>query len=492
MTDKPQHGADAPRESANDRVESMVAAFNERRGYYIGLTLAAVAVVVATLVFVNRDETAKDNFSPVWDAYTGVRTNVRADRSSAEDLARLDAALDKVRGTDAEASALWLSAIAHYGAAFTRDKPSFDEKRPHLEQAEARLKELEDQRFDHFLPAIARWYTSSGAPPVKQLLNRVDDDLSWAKENGYERPMPDKAPTAVLRTDLGDIYLRFYAALAPKHVENFLGLAKKGAYNGTAFHFVRGGIEPTGVAGGDPLSYFYNDPLNKDQILRWGTGTTGYGIPPAESRFRLVHERAIVTAQRRRQADWDNGSQFQILLAADPSLDRDYSPFAYVVEGMDVVEKFTKRRRASEHGPYKDDPRFGGPDKDGLLVEPVWIRKVIVYGEDGRAFEHGFPLRDGEKSLDGLKSTPVKALSETDLRVGRTLHDPKKLAKFRAGIDIPFPDDMATLADASPEGERRVLGDIDVEGSKPRDKKEDEKEGESDGGAKEEEEKPGK
>ena len=464
MTDKTPQDAEHHRAPSQDRVESALNAFSERRGFYLTLVVALLALVVVLLVIANKDEEREDHFSPVWDAYTSVRSNVWADRASEEDLTRLDEALEKVRNTDAEGSALWLSAIAHYGAAFTRDKPSFEEKRPHLEKAEERLKELQDKRFDHFLPAIARWYSNAGAPPVAELARRIDQDLSWAKEHGYERPTPDKAPTAVLRTDLGDIYLRFYAALAPKQVDNFLALARKGAYNGTAFHFVRGGIDAIGVSGGDPLTYFYNDPLNKDQILRWGNGTTGYGLPPAESRFRIVHERAIVTAQRLRRADWDNGAQFQILLQPDASLDRDYSPFAYVVEGMDVVGKMAGRKRAADHGPYKDDPRFRGPDKSGLLVKPVWIQKVIVYGEDGVALEHGFPLDDGEKKLAGLKTTPVKALAEEALRVDRTLRDPRKHAEFRPGIDIPFPEDMNNLVDAKPEGNRRVLGEIDAPG----------------------------
>jgi len=431
-----------------------------------------VIVVVVLLVIDASKDARVDNFTPVWDAYSNVRARIQSNLPATEELARLRSQLEAARGTDAEASALWLNAIGSYGSAFTRDKLNASDRRPLLEGAKASLVELKQERFDHFPPAQTKWYTTSGTPPVEQMLERVTRDLEWLEENDYAQPDPDAAPTAVLRTDIGDIHLRFFGALAAQHRDNFVSLATKGSYNGTAFHFVRGATEPKGVLGGDPYTYFYNDPLKKDQILRWGGGGTGYDLPPEESRFRMVHARAIVTAQRRINADWDNGAQFQILLDTDPSLDRVYSPFAQVVEGMDVVEEIAQRKTAAQHGPYKDDPLFQRLDRVGLLVEPVWIQKVIVYDKGGKALKHAFPLEDEEKTLGGLKGSTVKPLNEKDLAADRKLRGAAEGSPFRRGLDFPFPEDV-DAATANAKGDRRILENVESGGERKNDPKKD-------------------
>jgi len=467
MSDSPTRGAVADREAAPTPIDRFVTGFQAKRPLYIGGIIGLFALfVVILLVIESSGEERVDHFSAVWDAYSDVRERVRDNQPATEELAQLERELAGVRGTDAEASALWLSAIARYGSAFTRDKLSASDRRPLLEGAKAHLEELKQERFDHFPPALTRWYTTSGTPPVEQMLERVTRDLEWLEANGQAQPGADDAPTAVLRTDLGDIHLRFFGALAPQHRDNFISLATKGSYNGTAFHFVRGGDEPVGVLGGDPFTYFYNDPLKKDQILRWGGGGTGYDLPPEESRFRVVHARAIVTAQRRPNADWDNGAQFQILLDTDPKLDRVYSPFAQVVEGMDVVEAIAQRRTASQHGPYKDDPLFQRLERNGLLVEPVWIQQVILYGKDGKALEHAFSLESEEQTLAGLKGSTVKPLEEKELNAGRKLRGAEDGKPFRRGLDFPFPEDIDDVTKANPLGDRRVLENVEPGGER--------------------------
>ncbi|MHC4953230.1 MAG: peptidylprolyl isomerase [Planctomycetota bacterium] len=481
MTDQTKQaglgGAQHLREPDLGPLDRLYIDYQERRGLYIGgFVVLCIAVLGIMYAADSAGGTRVDNFSPVWTAYAAARDRIVQDQPADEELAQLDRALAEARGTDAEGSALWLSAIAQYGSAWTRDKLAFADREPFLNVARARLEELDsaNEQFDRFPPALSRWYTSSTSSPVEEMLERVTTDLEWAKDNAAARPAADEAPTAVLRTDLGDIHLRFYAKLAPKHVANFLKLAQLGSYNGTAFHFVRGGSEPDGVIGGDPFTYFYNDPLNKEHILRWGGGGTGYGIPPEDSRFQVRHSRAIVTAQRRPNADWDNGSQFQILLDTDPALDRTYSPFAVVESGLDVVEKIATRKTAADHGPYKDDPLFQRLDRSGLLVEPAWIRKVIVYGKDGAALEHSFPLSDTEKTLGGLKSGDVQPLEDDALRATRKLRESESEKPYRAGLDFPFPDDITDLKKANAAGDRRELDKI-VPGGSEANENEDEK-----------------
>src|ERR1700751_2759488 len=68
---------------------------------------------------------------------------------------------------------------------------------------------------------------------------------------------------AVIKTTAGDMVVEFWPDVAPKTVENFKKLAKKGFYDGTAFHRIVQGFM---IQGGDPLT---KDPERESD---WGTG----------------------------------------------------------------------------------------------------------------------------------------------------------------------------------------------------------------------------
>jgi peptidyl-prolyl cis-trans isomerase B (cyclophilin B) len=120
----------------------------------------------------------------------------------------------------------------------------------------------------------------------------------------------------------GVITLELYSDVAPKHVENFVTLANKGFYNGLKFHRVEPGFV---VQTGDPKGD--------------GTGGPGYRIK-AEFNERPHKEGTLGMA---RSQDPDSaGSQFYICLGPAPFLDRKYTVFGQVTEGMDVVKKIKR------------------------------------------------------------------------------------------------------------------------------------------------------
>ena len=130
---------------------------------------------------------------------------------------------------------------------------------------------------------------------------------------------------AILDTDRGVIVIEFYPAVAPKTVENFETLAKKGFYNGLTFHRVVPGFV---VQGGDPKGD--------------GSGGPGYDVPaeisPAEKHLRG----SVATARLGDAVNPDrksSGSQFYICLEPQPGLDGQYTVFGGVIEGMGVVDK---------------------------------------------------------------------------------------------------------------------------------------------------------
>ena len=142
-----------------------------------------------------------------------------------------------------------------------------------------------------------------------------------------------KAPRAVLKTKFGEMEIVFFPELAPKHVESFLTLAKKGYFNGTIFHRVIPGFM---IQGGDPNT---KDPTKKNA---YGTGGPGYTVPAEFN--KIPHEKGILSAAR--TADPNSaGSQFFIMVARSPHLDGQYTVFGEVVKGIEVADKIVSQPR---------------------------------------------------------------------------------------------------------------------------------------------------
>ena len=121
--------------------------------------------------------------------------------------------------------------------------------------------------------------------------------------------------------------LEFYPEVAPNHVDNFKKLAKKGFYDGTAFHRVIKGFM---IQGGDPNT---KDEAKKDS---WGQGGPGY-IIKAEFNNK-PHVRGTLSMAR--TADPDTaGCQFFICHGAPSFLNGQYTVFGQLIKGDDVLEK---------------------------------------------------------------------------------------------------------------------------------------------------------
>jgi peptidyl-prolyl cis-trans isomerase B (cyclophilin B) len=117
----------------------------------------------------------------------------------------------------------------------------------------------------------------------------------------------------------GEIRLEFYPEDAPKTVENFVTLAKKGFYNGLNFHRV---VPDFVVQGGCPKGN--------------GTGGPGYQI---KAEFNKQKHLRGTLAMARSQSPDSAGSQFYICYGATPHLDGQYTVFGRVVSGMEHVDR---------------------------------------------------------------------------------------------------------------------------------------------------------
>ncbi|MEP6892017.1 MAG: peptidylprolyl isomerase, partial [Nitrospirota bacterium] len=111
-------------------------------------------------------------------------------------------------------------------------------------------------------------------------------------------PQAAAGPKAIIKTKFGDMHIKFYPDVAPKHVENFIKLAKSGFYDGAIFHRVIPGFM---IQGGDPNT---KNSLRKD--------TYGQGGPKDEKGNPVLlkaefsdtpHKRGIVSMARANEPD---------------------------------------------------------------------------------------------------------------------------------------------------------------------------------------------
>jgi len=138
--------------------------------------------------------------------------------------------------------------------------------------------------------------------------------------------------TAIIETNLGTIVFKLFPDLAPETVRNFEKLARDGFYNGTLFHRVIPGFM---IQGGDPNTKSGNKNT-------WGMGGPGYTVK-AEFSSRS-HHRGIVSMARAQDPN-SAGSQFFIVTTDSTFLDRQYTVFGEVIEGMDVADKIVNLQR---------------------------------------------------------------------------------------------------------------------------------------------------
>lgn len=246
-------------------------------------------------------------------------------------IEKIGGILARSDGTKVEPHALYLLACCLFNA-------------QQIEQAKATFEDLKTRFPKHALCTVAT-DQRSGKSLVDQGIEDCADEMQFrAKNNVRTLPKPELDPdsTTTLHLTAGDVKIRFYKNAALKHRENFLKLARKGFYDRTRIHKV---IPGHIVHMGDPNSKV-RDPS------RWGKGDPGYVI---DNEFSLItHKRGTVTMWRGTGRPSSHGCQFQILLKDQPHLDFVQTPFAEVVEGIDIIDNVSRQSRNQYEAPITD------------------------------------------------------------------------------------------------------------------------------------------
>ena len=160
-------------------------------------------------------------------------------------------------------------------------------------------------------------------------------------------------PKIILTTKYGDVKIELFKDIAPNHVERVLELSKAGKYDGVAFHRVIDGfMAQTGDIQHGNTKKGFNAAM---------AGTGGSDLPDLTQEFNnTAHERGTLSMARSQDPNSAN-SQFFICFQNAPHLDRQYTAFGKVLEGMEFIDKLKK-----------------GEDGSGAVTDPDIIVKIAV------------------------------------------------------------------------------------------------------------------
>tara|TARA_B100001059_G_scaffold52569_1_gene46370 strand:+ start:243 stop:803 length:561 start_codon:yes stop_codon:yes gene_type:complete len=153
----------------------------------------------------------------------------------------------------------------------------------------------------------------------------------------------------ILKLKDGDVKIQLFEDVAPNHVKRIKDLANSGKYDNVVFHRVIDGF--MAQTGDVKFGSSNSDDFNLSRV-----GMGGSDLPDLKQEFNnLPHERGTLSMARSSDPDSAN-SQFFICFKAAPFLDRQYTVFGKVIEGMENVDKI-KRGDENNNGSVLD------PDK---------------------------------------------------------------------------------------------------------------------------------
>jgi peptidyl-prolyl cis-trans isomerase B (cyclophilin B) len=197
----------------------------------------------------------------------------------------------------------------------------------------------------------------------------------------------------VLETNLGNITIDFFPNDAPNHVDNFIGLAESGFYDGVIFHRIIPGFM---IQGGDPNT-IHGDPST------WGTGGPSTSV---DAEFNTIkHNRGIVSMARSADPN-SGGSQFFIVHGDSSFLDEQYTVFGRIVtqESFETLDKITGVETEPVDRPV--DP------------EQVKITKAIVVNRSEVSNILELPEPERTQSTEVIPSTGNQKYESTEHEIG--------------------------------------------------------------------------
>ncbi len=198
-------------------------------------------------------------------------------------------------------------------------------------------------------------------------------DAETTEESGETAELQGSETVVILKTNQGEISVRFFPEISPEHTKNFVQHSINGLYTGTLFHRVLPGFM---IQGGDPNSK--DDNPNNDGM--GGYSYQGEGIMLNAEFNDIPHTRGILSMARSRDVN-SAGSQFFIMHAEYPSLNGQYTVFGEVIDGIEVVDFIVNAPRNQRDRP-NEDQRIEEVRVEEMPVAEIEKKKAAMWAED--------------------------------------------------------------------------------------------------------------
>lgn len=179
---------------------------------------------------------------------------------------------------------------------------------------------------------------------------------------------------AVMQTNMGDVEVLLLPEAAPKAVENFISLARRGYYDGIIFHrvikdFMIQGGDPTGTGMGGESAWgkpFEDEFSEEARNFRGALSMANAGPNTNGSQFFIVQagpdtmDERIFSMLKRQGKDFaDDVAEKYMEVGGTPWLDGAHTVFGQVVRGMDVVDKIGNLPVDDNDKPYEEAKILG-------------------------------------------------------------------------------------------------------------------------------------
>jgi cyclophilin family peptidyl-prolyl cis-trans isomerase len=228
-----------------------------------------------------------------------------------------------------------------------------------------------------------------GDPAAIPLADRLDATLrseaEWAKLTAYVHPEPTKNRAALIETTAGAFWIGFYPDHAPRHVEEFVSLAKSGWFNGTQVYHTR-----TNLAGGSPSPMLFeagstaskvnHSEYNADPSLH-DQDEPDFTIEPEDSRYTIRHRRGVVCSVT--MASGESARRFAVITAPggmETSFRGRNTIFGAVLEkesSLEAAERITMSPTFGSVAETRDNPTLSGARDHPN--PPVFVRRVSIW-----------------------------------------------------------------------------------------------------------------
>lgn len=174
----------------------------------------------------------------------------------------------------------------------------------------------------------------------------------------------EKGPKATIKTNYGEMQFQLFPEIAPKAVENFVGLSKKGYYNGIIFHrvikdFMIQGGDPTGTGmGGNSIweKPFEDEFSNQVFNLRGALSMANAGPGTNGSQFFIVQNEKLdpMMIKEMEVASYPDEIIEKYREGGTPWLDHRHTVFGHLISGWDVLDKIANVKTLPGDKPEKD------------------------------------------------------------------------------------------------------------------------------------------